>query len=93
MKRKLRYFTGASIPAVKRTDEPPRRKIQNARAQYIVGCYSRGVIFSEHLVLTAAQRSIGDHPGLLVDGYAIYTRKEWIGEWATVLNSTSGESA
>lgn len=54
-----------------------RDRIKHGSTQYVVACYSRGRIFSEHMLLEDATESIEDHPCLFKDDYAIYTRQEW----------------
>ena len=54
-----------------------RDKIQNDSTEYVVGCFSRGRIFSEHKSLKGAKKKLDKFPCLFEDNYAIYESKEW----------------
>ena len=52
-------------------------QIQNSNTEYIIACYSRGRIFSEHKTLKGAKKKLNEYPCLDLDDYAIYTCSEW----------------
>jgi hypothetical protein len=54
-----------------------RDKIQNYDTEYVVACFSRGRIFSEHRTTKGAQKKLAKYPALEEDDYAIYSRREW----------------
>jgi len=54
-----------------------RDKIQNDSTEYVVGCFSRGRLFSEHDTLKGARKKMDKYPCLDLDDYCIYTRQEW----------------
>ena len=54
-----------------------RDVIQNDSTQYVVACFSRGRIFSEHRSLRGARAMINLHPCLAIDDYVVYSEIEW----------------
>jgi hypothetical protein len=55
-----------------------RDQIQKVKTtKYIVACYERGRIFSEHINLLKAQSLMEFYPCLETDDYDIYTPEEW----------------
>jgi hypothetical protein len=54
-----------------------RDRIVNDSTEYVIACYSRGRLFSEHKTAKGAKKKLNKYFCLDLDDYAIYTRQEW----------------
>jgi hypothetical protein len=59
-----------------------RDKIQKDSTEFVVACFSRGRLFSEHKAVKGARKMLDKHPCLDLDDYCIYSPQEWNDESA-----------